>query len=114
MSEQDFDRDAALATIRRVAAAQGVRPATVTPAARVEEDLRMTGDDALEFIEAVAAALAIDMSDFVAADFIGPEAGVHPGFIGRWLGKPSTPLRPLTIARLIDAARLGRWVPDPR
>lgn len=95
--------DEILAAMRQVAGRFAIRAEVIAPSARIEEDLRLTGDDALEFVAAIAEALQIDMSDFEPARYIGAE-----GF-GLFSLRRQPRREPLPLSRLIDAARRGRW-----
>ena len=107
-----FDEPAALDTLRRLADRQGGSVGRFGPGSRLEQDLRLTGGDALEFLEAASDALHIDMSGFVAADYVGAEAGPHLGIVSRLLGQRNDPPRELTMGDLVAAARRGRWTRD--
>lgn len=49
----------------------------VTAEAQIEDDLGITGDDAVDFIIAYGKAFNVDVSKFMAADYFGSEGGLR-------------------------------------
>ena len=92
----------------------GVRLERVTPAARVENDLGCTGDDASELLEAFAAKFAVDLAGIEVRRHFGHE-GCMPflGFYWRWRYGYELGADQVTVADLHAAARAGRWLKVP-
>lgn len=82
---------------------------------RLEEDLRMTGDDAAEFLDAFAAAFDVDFTGIEFHKHFGPECG---GPIFLWPKRLKDALKdhgqyPVTIGHLVEVAQAKRWVCPP-
>lgn len=77
----------------------------------MEEDLRITGIDAIEFIDKWGETFGIDVEHFPYQRYIGPETlDMVRTFLGLFSSKYRDPeLVPLTLGMLEDAMRLGRW-----
>ena len=60
-----------------------VEEGEVTEDAQIEDDLGVTGDDAVDFIITYGKAFNVDVSNFMAADYFGSEGGIRvPVFFG--------------------------------
>ncbi|HLX03153.1 MAG TPA: DUF1493 family protein [Trinickia sp.] len=84
---------------------------TLTPATRLEEDVRITGIDAIEFIDKWLATFDIAVTEFPYNRYFGPESS---DLLGALLGLFSQRLRPptlvpITLGMLAEATRRGRW-----
>ncbi|OED14144.1 DUF1493 family protein [Burkholderia sp. A2] len=86
-------------------------PLKLSRSSRMEEDLRITGIDAIEFIDKWGGTFGIDVEYFPYQRYIGPETLDMVGmFLGLFSSKYRDPeLVPLTLGMLEDAMRLGRW-----
>ena len=81
------------------------------PASRLEEDLGLTGLDAVEFIDSWAKTFNVEVQDFPSRRYFGPEG---QQLLSSFLGLFSKhfrrqPLVPLTLGMLAEATRRGRW-----
>jgi hypothetical protein len=82
------------------------------PESRIEEDLRITGTDAVEFIDKWAEKFGIDAPDgFPYARYFGPDSpDVLRAVAGVFSKKfRDAPLVPITLGMLAEAMRRGRW-----
>jgi len=85
----------------------------VTRDARIENDLGLHGDDAVEFIVAFSKEFNIDVSQFMAAEYFSPEGDVIlPAIIRLFTGKKKTKQKDLTIKHLEKAVIAGRLDED--
>jgi acyl carrier protein len=48
----------------------------ITKETQIEDELGMTGDDAVEFMIAYGKTFNVDVTKFMAADYFGPEVGI--------------------------------------
>jgi acyl carrier protein len=104
MSDKVFDRLKAF-VIKEAA----VRQEEVTEYASLENDLGIYGDDAVELIEAVSKEFNVDVSQFMAAEYISPEGDfILPAIIRLFTGKEKTKQKDLTIKHLEKAVLAGR------
>lgn len=83
----------------------------LTPSTRLEEDLGLTGVDAIEFIDKWAETFSIECDHFPYARYFGPESfdlirSVLGLFSKRFRLEPEAPI---TLGMLALATRLGRW-----
>lgn len=80
-----------------------------SPSSDIEDDLLICGDDAIDFIMAYSKEYNVDVSKFMAADYISAEGGQ---LFGRLFGKPldNEPARrkKLTIQNLLDGIHAGK------
>jgi hypothetical protein len=104
MAEETVQRVLALVSKHR--GAEQSKSASL--ASTLRDDLRMDGDDAIEFFEEFAAEFDVDLSAFVFDKYFGPEGGFLPAELLS-LARKRTPKEPITIARLVAAAEAGRW-----
>ncbi|ACR29127.1 DUF1493 family protein [Burkholderia glumae] len=86
-------------------------PLKLTPDSRIEEDLRLTGLDAVEFIDKWAETFSIEAQGFPYNRYFGPESlDVIKSVLGLFSKKHRAPeLVPLTLGMLAEAMRRGRW-----
>ena len=109
--EPSFDEIAEL-----IAEATGIHRGRITPAARLEQDLGVTGDDGIELLEALARR---DGTDFDRPNhggryLFGPE-GFDPisPMVRFVLGWPAPQIIPITVRDLHLAVVRGRWEDPP-
>lgn len=81
---------------------------------RMEEDLRVTGIDAIEFIDKWAETFSVDVESFPYKRYFGPDTlDVVRSVLGLFSSRyRDPPLVPLTLGMLEEAMRLGRWDAD--
>ncbi|KVP40990.1 DUF1493 family protein [Burkholderia ubonensis] len=86
-------------------------PLKLTPDSRIEEDLRLTGLDAVEFIDKWAETFGVEAQGFPYNRYFGPESlDVIQSVLGLFSKKNRDPeLVPLTLGMLAEAMRRGRW-----
>ncbi|KVG84552.1 acyl carrier protein [Burkholderia ubonensis] len=86
-------------------------PLKLTPDSRIEEDLRLTGLDAVEFIDKWAETFGVEAKGFPYNRYFGPESlDVIKSVLGLFSKKHRDPeLVPLTLGMLAEAMRRGRW-----
>ncbi|MFP3505352.1 DUF1493 family protein [Burkholderia sp. SIMBA_062] len=89
-------------------------PLKLTPDSRMEEDLRITGIDAIEFIDKWAETFGVDVTNFPYKRYFGPDTlDVVRSILGLFSSRYRDPeLVPLTLGMLEEAMRLGRWETD--
>lgn len=84
---------------------------TLTPHSRLEEDLRLTGIDAVEFIDGWAEKFGVAAQGFPYSRYFGPDGwdvvGSVLGVVSKRHREP--PRIPLTLGMLAEAMRRGRW-----
>ncbi|WP_276504407.1 DUF1493 family protein [Terrimonas pollutisoli] len=104
MNNEIFDRLKRF-TIKQAA----VTEKEVTENAGLENDLGVSGDDAVEFIIAFGKEFNVDVSKFMAADYFSPEGdSILPAFIRMVTGKKHPKQKELTIKHLEKAIIAGR------
>lgn len=74
---------------------------------RVEQDLGVTGDDAIEFIIAFGKEFNVDISRFKFENHFRPEGIDVIGIIGTLFGKKKITKRHLTLGNLEEAVIVG-------
>jgi acyl carrier protein len=80
-----------------------------TESASIEDDLGISGEDAVEFIIAFGKKFNVDVSKFMAAEYFSPEGDVIlPAIIRFFTGKKQPKRKNLTIGHLIKAIVAGR------
>ncbi|TCW87135.1 acyl carrier protein [Burkholderia sp. SRS-46] len=86
-------------------------PLKLTPDSRIEEDLRLTGLDAVEFIDKWAETFSVEAQGFPYNRYFGPESlDIIKSVLGLFSKKHRDPeLVPLTLGMLAEAMRRGRW-----
>ena len=87
----------------------GLGKEKVTPEARLVEDLRLDGDDAVDALLEISKECSIDISGFDSSRYFRPE----PTLLSLLPFLPSQkkraePKQPLTVRDLIEAARSGK------
>lgn len=76
---------------------------------RLEQDLRITGIDAVNFIVAFGKEFNVDVSKFMAADYFNDEGiDIIGPLIRLFTGKQKEEKKVLTLGHLEKAVRLGR------
>jgi len=111
MLEPSFDE---LAEV--IAEVTGVDRSRITPSARLEQDLGVTGDDGVELLQALAKKFGTDFDrpDHGGRYLFGAE-GFDPisPILLRLLGRSSATVIPITVGDLHLAAVRGRWEDPP-
>lgn len=81
------------------------------PTSRLEEDLGLTGLDAVEFIDKWAETFSVPAQGFPYRRYFRPEGQeLLSSFLGLFSKRFRQPCRvPLTLGMLADAMRRGRW-----
>ena len=81
------------------------------PASRLEEDLGLTGLDAVEFIDKWAETFNVQAQGFPYRRYFGPEGQqLLSSFLGLFAKRFRRPeLVPLTLGMLAEAMRRGKW-----
>jgi acyl carrier protein len=77
----------------------------VTEDAQIEDDLGVTGDDAVDFIIAYGKAFNVDVSNFMAADYFGAEGGIH---LSTFFGSNKRQRKTLVVKHLERGILAGR------
>ena len=81
----------------------------VTKDAQIEDDLGVTGDDAVDFLIAYGTTFNVDVTKFMAADYFGGERNVLLSELGRWLtGSSKRTRKTLTVGHLEKGIIAGR------
>ncbi|MGN6234325.1 MAG: DUF1493 family protein [Trinickia sp.] len=83
----------------------------IQPTSRLEDDLGLTGLDAVEFIDKWAETFHVQVSDLPYRRYFGPEGQqLLSSFLGLFSARFRRPaLKPLTLGMLAEAMRRGRW-----
>lgn len=86
-------------------------PLKLTPNSRLEQDLRLTGLDAVEFIDKWAETFRVEAQGFPYDRYFGPDSlDVVRSVLGMFSKRFRDPeLVPLTLGMLAEAMRRGRW-----
>lgn len=81
------------------------------PTSRLEEDLGLTGLDAVEFIDKWAETFNVQAQNFPYRRYFGPEGQqLLSSFLGLFMKRFRPPtLLPLTLGMLAEAMRRGKW-----
>ena len=88
---------------------QGIDRKEISISTRIENDLDITGDDAIEFLIEFGKRFNVDVSKFMAADYFAGEGLDSIGIISRFLtGRKKKERKALTVAHLIKAIKAGR------
>jgi acyl carrier protein len=81
----------------------------VTRDAQIEDDLGVTGDDAVDFLIAYGKAFNVDVTKFMAADYFNGEGDIIlPALIGAITGKRTSKNKILTVGHLEKGIIAGR------
>ena len=83
----------------------------IEPSSRLEDDLGVTGLDAVEFIDKWAETFGVHAAEFPYDRYFGPEGqDMVTTLLALFSERYRKPPRvPLTLAMLEEAMRLGRW-----
>ncbi|MBA9898256.1 DUF1493 family protein [Burkholderia cepacia] len=83
----------------------------IAPSSCLEEDLYVTGIDAIEFIDKWAETFGVQAGDFPCGRYFGPEEqDTVTTFLAMFSERYRQPPRvPLTLGMLEEAMRLDRW-----
>ncbi|KVC61831.1 acyl carrier protein [Burkholderia ubonensis] len=86
-------------------------PLKLTPDSRLEEDLHLTGLDAVEFVDKWAEKFGVEAQGFPYSRYFGPDGlDVIKLVLGLFSKKHrDADLVPLTLGMLAEAMRRGRW-----
>lgn len=104
MSNETFDKLKAL-VIKKT----GVDDEEVTRNAAIEEDLGVTGDDAMELLVEYGKAFNVDVTKFMAADYFSAEGDpILPAIIRFLTNKKKRKSKILTIGHLEKGIHAGR------
>lgn len=85
----------------------------ITLATDIARDLGVDGDDAREFIRRFAGRFSVDMSAFDFAMYFGGEGFDPIALMKSFLAGRRTKV-PMTVGRLLEAAKERRWPRDSR
>ena len=100
--------DEVLERIKRfVSESQAIKPDRITRTTRLELDLGIYGDDAIELLVAYGKEFNVDISNFMAADYFSGE-GLDIGELFGKLFKDEIPRKELTISDLEKGAIAGK------
>lgn len=81
--------------------------------AKIEEDLGIYGDDAIEFLKEYGEKFSVDISQFKAADYFSPEGDIIlPALIRILTGKKKKKTKYLTIEHLQKGILAGKLDED--
>ena len=104
MSDEIFDKLKAF-VIKEAA----VEDEEVTRDAKIENDLGLTGDDAMDFLIAYGKAFNVDVTKFMAADYFDAEGDpILPAVIRMFTGKEKRENKVLTVRHLEKGIHAGR------
>ena len=86
----------------------GVEDYEVIPEAKIEDDLGVTADDAIDFLLAYSKTFNVDVTRFMAADYFDGEGDVIlPSIIRMFTGKKKVKNKVLTVAHLVKGILAG-------
>jgi hypothetical protein len=85
----------------------GRRPDRLLLDADLRKDLGVDGDDAYQLLEAYMKEFSVDMTRFEFKDHFEGEGIRLRGL--RWILGITKTYQPVTISRLVEAAKTGRW-----
>ena len=81
----------------------------ITRETKLEDDLGIKGNDAVEFLLAYSKEFNVDLSRFMAKDYFSPEGDVIlPALIRLFTGKPKLNRKQLTVGHLERGIMEGR------
>lgn len=87
----------------------GVSVKKVVENAEIENDLGVSGDDAIDFIVAFGKEFNVNISGFMAADYFSPEGdSILPAILRMFTGKKHPKQKELRIKHLEKAVIAGR------
>jgi acyl carrier protein len=91
----------------------GVEEEEIMPQARIEEDLGVWGDDAVDLIIEFGKRFKVNVSNFMAADYFSPDGDrILPAIFRMLTGKKQKKHKALTIYHLDRAINEGRLDED--
>jgi hypothetical protein len=91
----------------------GILKARINSQSRLFEDLRIYGDDSVELLIAHGKEFNVDVSNFMAADYFGPEGDqILPAIIRLITGKSAKIYKVLTVAHLEKGILAGKLDED--
>lgn len=75
----------------------------------VRSDLVLSGDDAIEFILKYSKRFKVDVTNFMAADYVEPEGDkIFPFFVRVITGSQKRKLKKLLVGHLVKGIEVGR------
>jgi acyl carrier protein len=87
----------------------GVDNEEITRDTQIEDELGVTGDDAVDFLIAYGKTFNVDVTKFMAADYFGPERNVILSELSSWItGKRKRTRKTLTVGHLEKGILAGR------
>ena len=93
-----------------IAKQTGVRIEKILPSSRLEEDLRISGDDLVELVDELFAKLDIAPGDFSYARHGGPEGfTLLGGMTDKLLRRKPRENVPLRVSMFVAASLRGEW-----
>ena len=100
-----------LLTTRAIIAAQvGINVEKISSASRLEEDLRISGDDLVELVDVLFEKLSIAPGDFSYLRHGNAEGfGLFGGITDALFGRVAAERIPLRVSMFVSAAIAGRW-----
>jgi len=87
-----------------------IKPHKIKPESRIREDLGICGDDGLELFVALRDQLGVDLSEYEHGRHFEPEMWSSGAFTTKkWWTTFQHP-ETTTVAQLVEAVRLGKWI----
>ena len=87
----------------------GVDEDEISEDTRLESDLGVYGDDAIEYVLAFGMKFNVDVTNFMFSDYFSPEGDfILSAIIRIFTGKKNTKQKELTIRHLLKAIKAGR------
>lgn len=87
----------------------GVENDDVIPEAKLEDDLGVTGDDAVDLLLAYSKSFNVDVKKFMAADYFDAEGDpILPAILRMFIGKKKRKNKALTVAHLEKGIMFGK------
>lgn len=87
----------------------GVEDDEVIPEAKLEDDLGVTGDDAVDLLLAYSKTFNVDVTKFMAADYFDAEGDpILPAILRMLIGKKKRKNKVLTVAHLEKGIMSGK------
>ena len=86
-----------------------VNDQVITRSTQIEDDLGVSGDDAIEFIIAFGKEFNVDISKFMASDYFSPEGDfILPALIRFFTNKKKRERKSFTVGHLEKAVMAGK------
>src|SRR5262245_56145356 len=98
--------------IKMIADQTGVDAEKISLETRLNQDLRINGDDADELLSLYSEALGVDMTEFQFHRHFLDEP--HMLNFWRWIPGLGPKLDPIYVRDLVEAARRKRWIANPK